>query len=340
MRNKPITICNAQIQPGETLTLALPTPEIYTCAPLHIPMHIMHGKKEGPRLLICATLYGDEVNGIDIVDRLLSLLSIKNIYGTLLCIPVMNVYGLINGERFLPDGKDLAESFPGSESGSFAGRLAHLFSSEIIHHMTHCLNIRSGFHNTFKLPQVYYHPEDRIAQEMAEAFGAPIIRSSQEQTGFFFSESDKPKIPTLIYEGGEANRSDEYTIKLGLKGVVKVLRRLEMIRAKPKVQDQKSLSYQATNAQWVRAPLSGLLHLVKKVGKYIETGEKLGTISDPFGSTKKYDVISPTTGVVSAITTHPHVYEGQAIIEIVEIKDYPKREPIEIPPIQPNIMDY
>lgn len=340
MKNKPINICGVDIQPGEKLTLAMPTPEIYTCAPLHIPMHIVHGKKEGPRLLICATLYGDEVNGIDIVDRLLNLTSIKNIYGTLLCIPVMNVYGLINSERFLPDGKDLAESFPGSESGSFASRLAHLFSSEVINQMTHCLNIRSGFHNTFKLPQVYYHPEDHAAIEMAQAFGTPIIRPSQEKTGFFYSESGKPKLPTLIYEGGESNRSDEYTIKLGLRGIVKVLRSLEMIRSKPKVKGEKSSSYQTIGTEWVRAPSSGLLHLIKKIGKHVEVGETLGTISDPFGSTKKYDVVSPTKGILSAVTTHPHVHEGQGIIEIAEIEGYRKAEPLEIPPIQPNIVDY
>jgi len=126
MKNQPITICGIEIQPGEKLTLAIPTPQIYTCAPLHIPMHIIHGKKAGPRMLICATMYGDEVNGIDIVDRLLNLSILKNLSGTLLCIPVMNVYGLINHSRYLPDGKDLAKSFPGSDVGSFAARSARL----------------------------------------------------------------------------------------------------------------------------------------------------------------------------------------------------------------------
>jgi len=123
---------------------------------MHIPMHIIHGKKAGPRVLICATLYGDEAIGIDIVHRLLKLGLLKNLQGTLICIPVMNVYGLINQTRLLPDGHDLANSFPGSQKGSFASRLAHLFTSEVISLMTHCINIRCGQSNIYKLPQVYY----------------------------------------------------------------------------------------------------------------------------------------------------------------------------------------
>lgn len=340
MKNKPINICGITIQPGEKLTLAMPTPEIYTCAPLHIPMHVVHGKKAGPRLLVCATLYGDEVNGIDIVDRLLSLTSLKSLHGTLLCIPVMNVYGLINHSRYLPDGKDLAESFPGSQEGSFAARLAHLFSTEVVDHMTHCLNIRSGFLHTYKLPQIYYHPEDTIAKNMAEAFGTSIIRPSHDKTGFFYSESGKPRLPTLIYEGGEANRSDEYTIKLGLRGIVRVMRQLEMIGIKPKVQGSPTTSHVAKNKFWIRAPLSGLMHQIKKVGKYVEKGEKLATITDPFGSTKRYDVTAPEAGIISAINTHPHVYEGQGIIEMAELEKIPEPAFVEIPPVQPDIVSY
>lgn len=339
MKNQPITICGVEIQPGEKLTLAMPTPEIYTCAPLHIPMHIIHGKKAGPRLLVCATLYGDEVNGIDIVDRLLQLSVLKNLSGTLLCIPVMNVYGLINHSRYLPDGKDLAESFPGSDMGSFTARLAHLFSSEIIEHMTHCLNIRSGSQHIFKLPQIYYHPEDPEAKSLAEAFNTPIIRPAQEKTGFFYSESGKPKVPTLIFEGGEAYRSDEYTIKLGLRGIVKVLKQLQMIRIKPKVQSKKTLPLVSEHTFWIRASTSGLFHFIKKVGKYVQKGEKLASITDPFGSTKQLDIVAAMSGIITAINTHSHVYEGQGIIEMAALKA-PQQEPVEIPSITPNIVDY
>ncbi len=339
MKNRPITICGVDIQPGEKLTLAMPTPEIYTCAPLHIPMHVIHGKKEGPRLLVCATLYGDEVNGIDIVERLLSLTSLKNLSGTLLCIPVMNVYGLINHKRLLPDGRDLSESFPGSEGGSFAARLAHLFSSEIIDHMTHCIHIRSGSRHTYKLPQVYYHPDDAKAKNMSKAFGTPVMITSEDKTGFFYSEMGKPKVPTIIYEGGEALRSDEYAIKLGVRGIVKVMRELGMVRIKSKVPEALGTPFMTKNTLWIRSPLSGLFHFVKKVGKMTEAGERIATITDPFGSAKRHDVMASCSGMITAINTHPHVYEGQGIIAMAEVED-PQKPQIEVPDIEPNVIDH
>ena len=114
------------------MTLALPTPELYTCAPMYIPIHVIHGKRPGPCLLVSAAIYGDEINGVEIIQRLLTKSPIlKRIKGTLIAVPVLNVHGLINRSRLLPDGKDLNKSFPGSETGPFAARLAHVFTNEI-----------------------------------------------------------------------------------------------------------------------------------------------------------------------------------------------------------------
>lgn len=338
MKNEVLKICGVNIQPGEHLTFALPTPEIYSCAPLHIPMHIIHGKKAGPRVLICATLYGDEANGIEIVHRLLNLSLLKNLHGTLICVPVMNVYGLISHSRLLPDGHDLADSFPGSKKGSFASRLAYLFTSEVINLMTHCINLLCGASHIYKFPQVYYHPQDQEATRLAKTFGAPIIRPSNEKTGFFYSESGQPKCPTLIYEGGEAHRMDDYSAKVGVKGIIKVLKELSMIRLK--TEPKKSTTLISSESFWVRASTSGLFHFRKKVGQTVEKGQVIGTIADPFGTSANSDIVAPRSGIISATTTHPHVYEGQGIVEIcLEKQKAPSYTEVEPPILQPNIVD-
>lgn len=338
MKNEVLNICGVNIQPGEKLTFALPTPEIYSCAPLHIPMHIIHGKRAGPRVLICATLYGDETNGIDIVHRLLNLSLLKKLQGTLICIPVMNVYGLINHTRYLPDGHDLANSFPGSEKGSFASRLAYLFTSEIISLMTHCINLRCGASHIYKFPQVYYHPEDQEATRLAKLFGAPIIRPSNEKTGFFYSESGQPKCPTLIYEGGEAHRTDDYSAKVGVKGIIKVLKDLNMIGLKK--EPKKPVTLTSPESLWVRAPTSGLFHSRKRVGQTVEKNQVIGTVADPFGTSTTIDIIAPQSGIISATTTHPHIYEGQGIVEIC-LAETSAPPPIDLEPpiVEPNIVD-
>ena len=132
MKNTEFIIGNISIQPGEKISLALPTPEIYTCAPMHIPVHVINGKKKGPTLLVCAAIHGDEANGIMIVKRLLELKHLSALKGTLIVIPVANIFGLITQTRYLPDGRDLEKSFPGMPEGSYAARLAYQLNQEIL----------------------------------------------------------------------------------------------------------------------------------------------------------------------------------------------------------------
>ncbi|MCF7806462.1 MAG: succinylglutamate desuccinylase/aspartoacylase family protein, partial [Simkaniaceae bacterium] len=143
-KNSRLSICDTVIQPGERVTLALPTPEIYTCAPSYIPIHVIHGKRKGPCLLVCAALHGDEINGVAIIQKLLEIDLLNKISGTLIAIPVMNIFGLITQSRHLLDRRDLAGSFPGSETGSFASRLAYLLTTEVLSKVTHCIDIHTG----------------------------------------------------------------------------------------------------------------------------------------------------------------------------------------------------
>jgi len=267
MKNTTLTICGINVQPGERVTLALPTPEIYTCAPMHIPMHVLHGRKAGPKLLICGTFHGDEVNGIAIIQRLLNSGSLKSLSGTLIAIPVMSVYGLINHSRLLPDGHDLEASFPGSETGSFAARLAHIFTTEILDHCTHYLGIRTGGPERYKVPHVLYQKEDEVAYKLAQSFGSQIIQSTEDKLGIFDHDPNKPKCPVLIYEAGEANRLDEWAVRTGVKGMVRIMRELGMIRLKS---SQKVVSpFEVSETTLVRAPGSGLFSFKKRVGDQV-----------------------------------------------------------------------
>jgi predicted deacylase len=335
MKNSPIKICGVEVQPGERVTLALPTPEIYTCAPLHIPMHILHGRKEGPKLLICGTFHGDEVNGIAIIQRLLSG-NLKNLCGTVIAVPAMSVYGLINHSRLLPDGHDLEASFPGSETGSFASRLAYTFTSEILDHCTHYLSIRTGGPERYKVPHVIYQKDDQNAYHLAKAFGSPIIESTTDQLGIFYHDPEKPRLPVLVYEGGEANRLDEWAVRVGVKGVTKILKELGMIRVKS---SQKVFPpREVCQTTWIHAPGSGLFSLTKRVGSQVKKGEALGIVSDPFGTERQHQVIAQESGLIMEITTQPLVYEGQIIAQIGHYEE--AVDPmLELPPIPPDIIN-
>ena len=317
-KNSPLTICHTQVHPGERITIGLPTPEIYTCAPVHMPIHILHGRRKGPTLVICAAMHGDEVNGIAIIQRLLALSLLKKLSGTLIMVPVVNIFGLIQSSRNLPDKRDLTGSFPGSNTGSYAARLAHLFSTEILAHATHCIDLHTGEPHRYRLPHIQTNLDHAVTQEMAECFGAPLAIHTSSKRGLLWQMGDEGFIPTLIYEGGEALRLDELTVRTGVKGIVRIMRYLGMIKDSKAKKPQNIQPLIARQIEEVWAPGSGLCRLHKRVGSHVQEGEVIGDISDPFGTVQSYQIKAPTQGLITSYNYLPLVNEGEPVFEIAK----------------------
>jgi len=319
-KNTPLKIGNITIQPGERVTLALPTPEIYTCAPIYIPAHIIHGKKAGPTLLICGSLHGDEINGVAITHRLLKLRLLNSIKGTLIVIPTLNIYGMMTLSRNLPDRRDLEGSFPGSKSGSFASRLAYFLTEEVFSYITHCIDLHTGEPHLSKFPQVktsFAHPE---AEQLAEYFQAPVMLNTPPEQGLLWLLDYKEKpVPTIIYEVGEALRLDNHGIKIGIQGIVRVMRSIGLLP--PSLKGGKSSApIKLESEYWMRAPSSGLCEVFCKIGTFVAKGSRLAKIFDPFGTEQKEEIFAPFDGIVIARNNLPILNEGEPILQLAEVK--------------------
>ncbi|MBN2479608.1 MAG: succinylglutamate desuccinylase/aspartoacylase family protein [Parachlamydiales bacterium] len=318
MKNNPLKIFDLTIQPGERVTLALPTPEFYTCVPMHIPIHVVHGKKAGPTLVVCGAIHGDETNGVVIVQRLLELNLLKKLSGTLIAVPVVNIFGLIEQSRNLPDGRDLEKNFPGKQEGSFAARLAYLFNKEILQKADVCIDLHTGEPHTKKLSQIHTNFNIEKTKELADAFGAPVILHHHQKRGLLFlmQEDQEKKIPTLLFEAGEALRLDEIVIRTGIRGIVNIFKNLQMLKSSHKQKPNNHVKIYETH--WVHSPGSGICNLYKKLGSFVKKSDLLAKISDPFGTKQTYDVISPMEGIIIAQNNLPLVNEGESILQIAK----------------------
>ena len=325
MKNKPLQIVSATIQPGEQVTLALPTPELYTCAPMHIPIHVIHGKKEGPCLLVCGVLHGDEINGIAIIQKLLNFVSKRKIKGTLIAVPVVNIYGLLSGERYLPDRRDLEGNFPGSETGSYAARYAHSFISEVFSKATHCIDLHTGEQHYQKHPRVVTNFKRKEALELAQVFRAPLMIHSESKYGFLWQMDEASGIPTLSYQAGEGKRFDFGGISIGVRGIVKVMQHLGMVQSNTESLPHTPLSIQKTS--WIRSPGSGLCRLFKKLGTPVKEGDEIAAISDPFGTAQKFTITSPYNGVIIEQNNLPLTNEGEPIVKLAHTEGEPPPQP-------------
>ncbi len=308
------------IPPASSVTLELPLPELYTRTPLTMPVHVRRGKRPGPTLFVCAAVHGDELNGVEIIRRLMQRRALKSIRGTIIAVPIVNVYGVIDRSRYLPDRRDLNRSFPGSGRGSLAARLADSFMTEIVARCTHGIDLHTGALHRGNLPQVRGNLDDEETLRLARLFGVPVLLNSDVRDGSLREAAAARGIPMLLYEAGEALRFDEVSIRAGVQGILNVMRGLEML---PPVRGRKRPSrepFVARSSSWVRAPASGIFRGSVSLGAHVNKDERLGSIAEPVGDAES-EVRASFGGIVIGRSNLPLVREGEALFHVASFED-------------------
>ena len=315
MKQSALEIGGVSVGPGERKSLWLPVARRYTAAgDVSIPACVIRGRKPGPSLFVSAAVHGDEINGVEIVRRLLNSSTVGKLRGTLIAVPVVNVYGFVGQTRYLPDRRDLNRCFPGSPKGSLAGRLADTFMQEVVANATHGIDLHTGSLHRANLPQIRATLDQPDTEAYARSFGAPVILDSALRPGSLREAVCGRGIPMIVYEAGEALRFDDLSIKAGVRGVVGVMRHLGMLPAAKSSRAQAE-PFVAHGSRWLRAPESGVLVSSIKLGARIEEGQRLGVISDPLGQ-EETEILSPTEGVLIGKTNLPLANEGDALFHV------------------------
>jgi hypothetical protein len=279
-----------------------------------IPVQVIHSKQAGPRLFVCAALHGDEINGVEIIRRLMRLTVMRRLRGTLIAVPIVNVFGFVSQIRYLPDRRDLNRSFPGSAKGSLASRLAQLFIQEIVRHATHGIDLHTGAIHRTNYPQIRADLDHAETHRLAVACRVPLLINAGLRKGSLRETAGRYGVPVLVYEAGEALRFDENCIRVGVAGIVNLMRALDMLpHARGQAEEPAPLIIRSSS--WERAPVSGVLRATAELGSLVKAGEQLGVISDPFGE-NEMAVKSPDSGIVVGRITLPVVNEGDALFHI------------------------
>lgn len=321
--NHSITVGGVTVKPGQRQSIDLPIADLYTTTSLHMPLQVICGRQAGPTAFVSAAVHGDEINGVEIVRRLLQLKALQRLKGNLLLVPVVNVHGFLDRSRYLPDRRDLNRSFPGTPTGSIAARLAHTFTTEVAFRADFGIDLHTGALDRSNLPQIRVTEGDEEATRLAIAFGAPVIVSARERDGSLRSAAAKRGIPTLVYEAGEALRFDELSIKAGVRGILRVLRAQGMLpRRRDKVAAASAI---ATDTGWVRAPASGVVTQRGALGRRVKRGEVLAVMTDPLG-TQHEPVLAPHSGLIIGRSNLPLAHEGDALFNIARFESVREAE--------------
>lgn len=283
---------------------------------ISIEAHVFRSKADGPTLLIMAGVHGDEINGVEIVRKLLHKQDLRSLNkGSIIIIPLLNVFGFINFNRYVPDGKDVNRSFPGTLNGSLASRIARTVTKYILPNVDYIIDFHTGGDSRYNYPQIRYTKSDSRAADLAKVFNPPVIIESGVIPKSLRKTAKEMKIPTLVFEGGESVRLDGLAIRMGLKGIHNCLTHLGMLQHPAKLNASKNKPIFVKKTSWVRANYSGIFIWTVSSGNYVKKGDLLGNIHDPYGH-KSIDVLSHKTGYIIGHNNASVVNLGDALFNI------------------------
>ncbi len=315
-KNVPaLEILGETILPGESKTLYMEIAKLHTTTKLKIPIIIERSKVKGPVVLFTAGIHGDEINGVEIVRQLITQkINIPKI-GTIICIPVINIFGFVNKSREFPDGRDLNRVFPGTKAGSLASRFAYHMTTEILPLADYCIDFHAGGASRFNAAQIRIVPNNPELQSLAEIFNAPFTLFSKNIPGSFRNTATRHGVKMLLFEGGKSLDINSSIAIKGVNGSKRLLESLQMLSPKHNsaAEDQPTIFIEKSG--WVRAKCSGLFHDYEMMGKFVKKGVVLGRITDPFGKFEK-KVKAPNDGYIINANHSPIVYQGDAIYHI------------------------
>jgi len=315
-RREPFRIGDLEVAGGRSGTGELPVSRLVTGTHISLPLRVLHGPVDGPTVWLSAAVHGDEVAGVEIIRRVLANLDPRKLRGTVLAVPIVNVHGFLSGDRYLPDRRDLNRSFPGSEHGSLAGRIANLFMKQIVQRCDVGIDLHTGSDHRTNLPQIRADLDDPATRTLAEAFGAPFMLHAKLRDGSMRAAATAAGATVLLFEGGEAWRIDEEAAAVGSRGIRRVLHQLDMVDD----DDVQVLPVpvESRSSGWVRARRSGIASMHVGLGDAVARGDTLATIHDSVG-VRVSSMKANRTGLVIGHSRQPLVNQGDAIVHIADV---------------------
>ena len=308
-----LTILNQTVQPGKSAVLKWEVEATFVDASAPVPVLVVNGTKPGPTLCLTAAIHGDELNGIEIVRRVVHEINPDKLTGAVIGVPIVNLQGFQRANRYLPDRRDLNRYFPGRIKGSYASRIAHSFFSEIITHCDYLVDLHTGSLSRTNLPQIRANLMIPEVAALAEKMGSIVVLQSKGAPGTLRRAATEAGIPAVTLEAGAPNNLQKDAVESGVKSVLSAMDSLGLTAPKPFwKRSEEPVFYQST---WIRARKGGILFSKVELGDTVKKGSVLGLLSDPV-SNKTTRIVAPIEGRVIGMALNQVMYPGFAAYHI------------------------
>lgn len=311
-KRPPFKLDGEVVPPGETREVRLKISESYTGAPVEMPLRVTRAKKPGPTVFVSAAVHGNELNGTGIVHELMYERELPLIAGTLVLMPVVNVFGVEYQDRYMPDRRDLNRNFPGTKSGSLTRRVAYLLFNNVVKHCDFGIDLHSASEQRVNFPNIRGDLSYAGVRRIAQAFGCELIVNGKGPEGSLRREACKAGCPTVILEAGEPSKIEPRVLEIGYRGVRNVLVSLGMVAGEA---SQPAYQTRIDKTTWVRAKVGGILRFHVAPGSVVEKGQPIASNTSVFGREQSV-LTAPLDGIVLGMTTLPTVKPGEPVCHL------------------------
>ena len=308
----PLVLLNTEIQPGSARRLSWSATELFEGVAVSTPVLVINGASPGPTLCLTAAVHGDELNGVEMVRRVLHDINPQKLSGAIIGVPIVNVQGFRRGSRYLPDRRDLNRYFPGNDTGSAAARIAHSFFTNVVAHCDALIDLHTGSFERANLPQIRADLRNPDVVTLAQGLGGMVILHSSPAAGTLRHAATQAGIPAVTLEAGGPSQLELNEVKHGVKGIETLISTIGMQRKARRWSDPEPVYYRSS---WVRADAGGILFSDVSLGSTVREGELLGTITDPMSNVRT-ELRSPYSGRIIGMARNQVVMPGFAAFHV------------------------
>ncbi len=308
----PLELLGVELPAGSAQRLSWSATELFEGVPVSTPVLVVNGALPGPTLCLTAAVHGDELNGVEMVRRVMHKLVPGKLSGAIIGIPIVNVQGFRRGSRYLPDRRDLNRYFPGNPTGSAAARIAHSLFTNIISHCDALVDLHTGSFERANLPQIRADLRNPGIVALTQGFGAMVILHSSPAAGTLRFAATNAGIPAVTLEAGGPSQLELNEVNHGVKGLETLISTLGMVQERRPRSNSEPVYY---SSSWVRADSGGILLADVSLGSTVRKGDLLGTITDPMSNASS-ELRSPYSGRVIGMARNQVVMPGFAAFHI------------------------
>jgi predicted deacylase len=281
--------------------------------PIYLPVMVAKGHEPGITLGITAAVHGNELNGIPVIQRLFKEIDVNQLKGAVVGVPVMNVPGFLNQERYFNDGIDLNRIMPGREDGNTSQIYAYRWTQRILNQLDYLLDLHTASSGRINSYYVRSNMDDPVNAKLAELQNAQIILHSPAPNSTVRGTISGRGGKAITLEVGDPNKFQKGHIRSGLTGIFNTLVHLNMLDGEIEPPDTPPIV--CSSSYWIYCEVGGILQVIPDLGDWVRKDEPIAIMRNIFGDVIK-EYLAPEDGIIIGRSINPVAQTGSRIIHL------------------------